>query len=234
MKALLLSAGFGTRLRPITNTIPKCLVSIQGKPLLDYWLELLLEQGIERVLVNTHYLSTIVTEHIEQSSWADRVDTTYEKVLLGTGGTLKSNADYFAESSFLVAHADNLVRFNLDEFIEKHNHRPNGVHITMMTFTTDNPQSCGIIEEDNSGIVQAFHEKVPNPPSNLANGAIYIFDHDVITFLNSINKEVIDLSTEVLPFFIGRINTYHNNDYLRDIGSPETLMQAEKEFTNLE
>ena len=89
MRALLLSAGLGTRLQPFTNTVPKCLIPIHGRPLLDYWLDLLFEQGIERVLINTHYLPSMVTEHIAKSIWFDRIDTVFEEQLLGTAGTIK-------------------------------------------------------------------------------------------------------------------------------------------------
>ena len=104
------------------------------------------------------------------------------------------------------------------------------VVITMMTFITDTPHSCGIVEEDSAGIVQAFHEKVDSPPGNHANGAIYIFDQEVLSFLKSIKSNLVDISTEVLPNFIGRINTFHNSDYLRDIGTQESLHQAEQDI----
>ena len=230
MRALLLAAGLGTRLRPVTNTIPKCLIPINNRPLLDYWLDLLLGQGIDRVLINTHYLASLVTDHILQSPWSNRIDTVFEEELLGTAGTIKKNSAYFGESSFLVAHADNLVRFDLEKFINKHKQRPDGVHITMMTFRTDNPQSCGIVEEDSSGIVQAFHEKVETPPGNYANGAIYIFDNEVLSELMKMVNYKLDLSTEVLPLFLGKINTYFNDDYLLDIGSPEALERASRDF----
>lgn len=71
MRALLLAAGLGTRLRPITDRVPKCLVKVQGKPLLDYWLDILLTNGIDRVLVNTHYLPGAVNTYVKQSSWVN-------------------------------------------------------------------------------------------------------------------------------------------------------------------
>ena len=77
MRALLLAAGLGTRLRPITNHVPKCLVAIQGKPLLAYWLDMLLPNGIERVLMNTHYLPEAVNAFVKQSDWVNQIDTMY-------------------------------------------------------------------------------------------------------------------------------------------------------------
>jgi len=230
MRALLLAAGLGTRLRPLTDRIPKCLVPICGKPLLAYWLDLLLTGGIEKVLVNTHYLPHTVSRFVAASSWCDRVTLVHEDKLLGTGGTVLRNRAFFGNEAFLVAHADNLTRFDIRAFVRRHATRPAGAMITMMTFRTDVPETCGIVEEDERGIVTAFHEKVPNPPGDHANAAVYIFEPGVVSFLESLHKDVIDLSTEVMPAFLGRMVAYHNTQYHRDIGSPESLERAHREF----
>lgn len=230
MKALLLAAGLGTRLRPITDNVPKCLVPIHGKPLLEYWLDMLLPNGIERVLINTHYLPHAVRAFVAGSRWRDSIDMVHEEILLGTGGTVLKNRDFLAGGPFMVVHADNLTRFDVKAFISAHANRPAGVDITMMTFDTDVPQTCGIVELDERGVVIRFHEKVANPPSNHANAAVYIFEPSVIDFLASLGREVIDISTEVLPRYLGRMQAFHNSDYHRDIGTPESLALAEREF----
>ena len=231
MRALLLAAGLGTRLRPLTDRVPKCLVPIRGRPLLGYWLTLLFDGGVERTLVNTHYLPQLVQNYIAASPWRERVTLVHEETLLGTGGTVLHNRDFFGPRAFLVGHADNLTCFNLREFSARHAQRPTGVAITMMTFETDDPQSCGIVEEDAHGLVLAFHEKVANPPGTTANAAVYIFELEVVDFMATLGKEIIDLSTEVIPFFLGRIQTFHNTGYHRDIGTPESLRRANLEFS---
>lgn len=231
MRALLLSAGLGTRLRPITDRVPKCLVPIHGKPLLGYWLDMLFPSGeIERILINTHYLADAVNGFVAASRWRDSIDLVNEDRLLGTGGTVLGNRKYFEGGPFIVAHADNLTRFDVAAFALAHARRPDGVDITMMTFDTDMPRNCGIVELDERGVVVGFHEKVANPPGNHANAAVYIFEPSVIDFLASIGKEVIDISTEVIPEYLGRMHAFHNSDYHRDIGTPESLEQAEREF----
>ncbi len=230
MKALLLAAGLGTRLRPITKSMPKCLVPIHGKPLLAYWLDLLLNNDVERVLVNTHYLPDAVRAFVANSPWREAIDLVYEDELLGTGGTVLRNRDYLANGPFLLGHADNLTRFKVADFLDAHVRRPSGVEITMMTFDTDAPQTCGIVELDGLGIVRRFHEKVPNPPGKRANAAVYIFEPTVIDFIASLGKSFVDISTEVLPNYLGRIGTFHNVDYHRDIGTLESLALAEREF----
>jgi mannose-1-phosphate guanylyltransferase len=230
LRALLLAAGFGTRLRPITDTMPKCLVPIHGKPLLGYWLDRLLEGGIDRILVNTHYMPEAVRRFVAQTPWSGRVSMVHEEDLLGTGGTVLRNRDFFLGQAFIVAHADNLTRFDARAFVDAHRKRPRGVDITMMTFDTDAPQSCGIVDLDEKGVVVGFHEKSANPPGSRANAAVYIFEPSVLDFLASLNKDIIDISLEVIPRYLGRMHCFHNADYHRDIGTPESLRLAELEF----
>lgn len=230
MRALLLAAGLGTRLRPLTDAIPKCLIPVHGRPLLDYWLVLLGAGGVERMLVNTHYLPDQVRDFVARSPWRQKVTLVHEDKLLGTGGTVLRNRDFFDGESFLVAHADNLTRFDPGAFARRHAGRPAGVDITMMTFEADEPSSCGIVEQDARGVVTAFHEKVADPPGRLANAAVYMFEPAVVDFIASLGREVVDLSTEVIPRFLGRIVTFHNADYHRDIGTPESLRRAEAEY----
>lgn len=230
MNSLLLAAGLGTRLRPITDALPKCLVSIHGKPLLGHWLDLLKPSLNNPVLINTHYLPHQVQDFINTSPWRKGCKLVHETELLGTGGTILQNEDFLENKPFFIAHADNLTRFDMTLFIEAHHKRPAGVDITMMTFDTDSPQTCGIIEVNQENKVVAFHEKSLNPPSNRANAAVYIMEPDVINFLKSLNKKIIDISTEVLPYYLNRMQTYHNANYHRDIGSPQSLQLAEVEF----
>lgn len=233
MKAVLLAAGFGTRLRPLTDTIPKCLVPILGKPLLAIWLDRLFASGrIERVLINTHYLSERVVEHVESSRWKDRIDLVYEPQLLGTGGTLWQNREWLGQEPVLVAHADNLTFFDVAAFADAHGHRPAGCDITMMTFDTDAPQTCGIVETE-GGVVVRFHEKVANPPGTRANAAVYIVEKSVVDGMADLDPAFIDLSTQVLPRYMGRIFTWHNGVYHRDIGNLASLRLAERELSGL-
>lgn len=230
MKALLLAAGLGTRLRPLTDSVPKCLVPIQGKPLLQYWLDLLDDPLIDRVIINTHYLPLRVTEFISKQARKYPIEIAFEPVLLGTGGTVLKHIKKLTSDSFFVAHADNLTIFDIGKFIQRHLERPSDVSITMMTFDTDTPESCGIVVTNSKGIVTEFFEKVPNPPSRHANAAVYIFDQRVMSFLKKIKKTYIDISIDVLPNFLGAIQTHHNSSYHRDIGSPESLARAERDY----
>jgi mannose-1-phosphate guanylyltransferase len=209
---------------------PKCLVPIRRRPLLDYWLDLLFGASIERVLVNTHWLADKVEAHIAGSKWRDRVDLVHERELLGTGGTMLANRHYFAGQPFLTAHADNLTDFDVERLVAAHRSRPPRCVMTMLAFRGDDPSSCGIVELDAKGTVIGFHEKVENPPGNLANAAVYVIEPQVIEFIASLGKSGVDFSTEVIPSFIGRIAAVETPGYHRDIGNLQSLERAEKEF----
>ena len=229
MRALLLAAGLGTRLRPLTLTTPKCLVPIQGKPLLDYWLESLFSADIERVLINTHWLANVVRDHVARSPFRDRIDLVHEDQLLGTGGTILANRKWFGDGPFLVAHADNLTNFNVAELVTAHERRPRACVLTILAFRTDSPTSCGILEIGIQGIVTGFHEKVENPPGDLANAAVYICEPEIAAFIASLGKPNVDFSTEVIPAFLQRIYAVATDGYHRDIGTSEALSRAQAE-----
>ncbi|WP_242618743.1 nucleotidyltransferase family protein [Alteromonas sp. KUL49] len=229
---MLLAAGFGTRLKPLTDNTPKCLVPINGRPLLDYWLDMLsTSPHVSEIFINTHYLSEQVEKHLNDH-WAHLSNLTvwYEEILLGTGGTIRAHIPELADDDVMVIHADNLSSFDLKNFIEHHNNRPTHCEMSMMLFRTDTPSSCGIVELENN-TVTAMHEKVVNPPGNLANGAVYIFSPKVIDWLST--TAFCDISNDVIPMLLGKITAWTNTRYHRDIGTPESYTQAQIDFKAL-
>lgn len=223
MKALLLSAGLGTRLRPLTNNTPKCLIKINGRPLLDYWIEKLFKLELSQIIINTHYLSEQVETFVNDSKYKKFINLSYEKKLLGTAGTLVKHYKFFdGEDGFLI-HADNFCIDDLNEMITTHQHRPPNCVMTMLIFETDKPKESGIVSIDKNNVVQEFYEKVSKPPSNLANGAIYILSS---AFFREVEKfdlsKITDFSKQVIPRFLGKIVAYKTNKLFKDIGSIET------------
>ena len=95
-----------------------------------------------------------------------------------------------------------------------------------MTFRTPPPSTCGIVELNSKGIVTKFHEKVSAPPGTLANGAVYLFESEVLDWIIG-SENLTDFSTEVLPQFIGRIATWENKGIHRDVGQIESLLEAQ-------
>ena len=228
MRAILLAAGCGTRLRPLTNNIPKCLVPINGRPLLEIWLERLAEAGIGPVLINTHYLAEQVEAFIESSPYRSHVTLVHEHELLGTAGTLIANVDFLQGEDGLLIHADNYCLADFSAFMQAHRQRPSDCGMTMMTFRTNTPSSCGIVELDERGVAVGFHEKVAAPPGNLANGAVYILSKDFLNRLAAEFCNAVDFSTEILQQCVGLIFTYETKGVFLDIGTPEAYAKANR------
>ena len=228
IRALLLAAGFGTRLRPITLHTPKCLVEVAGGPLLGRWLQQLEFAGCEAVLINTHYLAPQVVHFLDSWHSTDmQIITTYEPELLGTAGSLLANHSFFEGATGLLIHADNAMEGDLRELLAAHKGRSRQCLLTMLTFQTDRPRSSGIVVTDSRGVVTHFYEKVDEPPSNCANGALYVFDSPFLEHFLSMSPPPSDFSTEVIPALLGRIQSWHTCKPYLDIGTPSALAQAQ-------
>ncbi len=121
VKAFLLAAGVGSRLRPITDTTPKCMLAIDGRPLLDIWLDAFDRAGVDEVLVNLHHLPDVVRRHLAARAGPPAVRTFFEPELLGSAGTLLANRQWVdGEELFLACNADNLTDFDLRSLIDAH------------------------------------------------------------------------------------------------------------------
>jgi mannose-1-phosphate guanylyltransferase len=228
-RALLLAGGMGSRLRPLTDSIPKCLVPIAGRPLLSYWFDILFQAGLKRALVNTHYRAQQVRDFCGRSAWRDRIDLVHEDNLLGTSGTLRQNRAYFDQGPFWFIHADNLSRFDPGMMWQRHLTRPSGCLGTMMTFETDSPSQCGIVSLDADGVIRSYHEKVADPPGRLANGAVFILEASIFSILDHFPK-ALDFCGEIVPTLVQQLFSFHNDQFHRDIGTPESYELACKEF----
>jgi mannose-1-phosphate guanylyltransferase len=229
MKAFLLAAGLGTRLRPITDTTPKCLVEIGGRPLLDIWLDALTKAGVDQVLVNTHHLADQVKARVADRSTPPIVRLSHEPVLLGSAGTLLANRDFVADDDmFLVINADNLTDFDLGQLIDAH--RAGGTIATLSVFRAPRPSECGIVEVAADGRVVGFVEKPAEPMSDLANAGMYAFHPSVLDEIPDGTPR--DIGFDLLPRFVGRarVVTLEDDCYFRDIGSVVALELARNEW----
>jgi mannose-1-phosphate guanylyltransferase len=219
LKAILLAAGLGTRLRPITDTIPKCMVPINGKPLLEIWLEKLDKAGINEILINTHYLSNVVIDFIHNSKYKEKCKLVHEEKLLGTAGTLLHNIDFIEEEDCLLIHADNFCEEDINNFIIAHNNRPKNCLLSILAFRTQSPTQCGIIETNESKILIGFHEKVENPPTNLASGAMFILTSKFNAEFKINYDKPFDFSKEIVPKYLSKIFVFETNKIFADIGT---------------
>jgi mannose-1-phosphate guanylyltransferase len=228
MRAFLLAAGLGTRLRPLTNKIPKCMVPILCKPLLEIWVEKLHQANIKEILINTHYMKNVVEDYFHSHPHQSLITLSYEKELLGTAGSLVRNIDFMTGDDCLVMHADNYSDLNLSDLLDAHTKRPENCPITMLTFRADNPSECGIVRVNEFGVVTEFYEKVDNPPGNLANGAVYIFSKEFLENFTKKYSGACDISLDILPSLMGNIYSYETKAVFLDIGKMENYLLANK------
>lgn len=240
MKAFLLSAGLGTRLRPLTNETPKCLLPIGGKPLLEIWLELLGLYGVSEALVNTHWYADKV-ERFLSADYADYTDQInnekrpkpniklfYEEELLGSGGTLLANREWVADGQpFFILYGDNLTNVDLGKMYEFH--VGHGLPFTLGVFRADEPERCGIAEVDGDGVVTGFVEKPEEPRSDLAAAGIYVADQRMFDFFpeGAEGMRPLDLGFHVIPRLVGHMKAYFIEKFLMDIGTVGAYEKAQ-------
>jgi mannose-1-phosphate guanylyltransferase len=228
MKAFLLAAGLGTRLRPLTDRLPKCLVPVDGRPILDIWLENLERAGVDQVLLNLHHLPDLVRAHLADHRGTPSVVTAHEPELLGSAGTLAANRDFVGDDDvFLTVYGDDLTDFDLRHLTAALDAAPDA-EAAIATFRAPRPEACGILEVEN-GVVTSFEEKPAAPRGNLANAGMYAFRRSVLDLVP--DGRPADIGTQLLPRLVGRSVAVPVEDaFLIDIGTPEALARAEAQW----
>jgi mannose-1-phosphate guanylyltransferase len=230
VKGFLLAAGNGTRLRPLTNSIPKCLVPIQGTPLIGIWLQWCASYGIHQVLINTHAHSERVGEFLAAYTGPVEVTMTNEPELLGSAGTLHVNRAFVAgEQEFAVLYADVLTNCQFDHMLAFH--RLRGAPVTVGTYRVLNPAQCGIIATDEMGKVVEFTEKPEHPKSNLAFSGVLVGGPALLDLVP--RRTPADIGFDVLPKLVGQMFSFSIADYVLDIGTLEKYEQAQREWPGL-
>ena len=219
MKAFLLAAGVGSRLRPITDTTPKCMLAIGGQPLLDIWLDAFDRAGVDEVLVNLHHLPDVVRNHLEARAGSlqpPAVRTVFEPELLGSAGTLAANRAWVGgEEMFLACYADNLTDFDLRSLVQTH--REHGAIATLTVFHSERPSAGGVVELDAAGTVVGFTEKPSHPVSDLVNAGMYAFHPRVLDEIGGPPPR--DIGYDLLPRLVGRAKAMPVEGYFRDVGT---------------
>lgn len=229
-RALLLAGGLGTRLRPLTETTPKCLIEVAGKPMLDYWIDALNRAGITEALLNTHHHAEQVRAYISEVNARGGVQLSeaYEPELLGSAGTVHANRDW-AQGDVVVIYADNLSDIDLGDLAATH--RAHDQPMTMALFHTPYPEKCGIATLDAQDLITEFVEKPEHPASDLANAGLYVLDKEA--WCEIADMDVFDFGFDVIPKFVGRMTGYLHDSYHRDIGTHESLAIAEADAPGL-
>lgn len=225
MKAFLLAAGHGTRLRPITDNLPKCLVPIQGTPMLAIWLRLCRQLGIREVLINLHAHADTVREFLGRFTSADlRVHVVEESQLLGSAGTLRANRNWVeSEDLFWVFYGDVLHCADLPRML--HLHRKRGPVATLGVYEVPDPSRCGIVTVNAENIIEEFVEKPQQPSSNLAFSGLMIGTPALLEVIP--DRIPSDIGFDVLPKLKRRMLAFPIKDYLIDVGTLENYEKAQ-------
>lgn len=230
MKAFILAAGNGSRLRPLTDTMPKCLVPVRNMPLLQIWLDLCRLHGIKEVLVNAHSHSAAVKTFLQSRGGSPRVILSEETELLGSAGTLRANQEWVAStSSFWVLYADVLTHVDLTRML--HFHNTHDVLATMGVYTVERPQECGIVSIDDRDIVAEFAEKPARPAGNLAFSGVLLLKPAALELIPSCSPA--DIGFHLLPRLVGNMAAYRISEYLVDVGTPAAYEQAQLTWPGL-
>lgn len=229
MKAVILAGGKGTRLSAVAHDLPKSLVPVAGKALIDYQLDWLAREGIGEVLLLTGYRSEQIEKHCgDGSRWGLRLRYLTEREPLGTAGALKA-AEEFLSETFLVVYGDVMVDMDLRAMQRFHQTRREA-GATLMVHPNDHPHDSDLIEFDKDFRISAFHGKPHDPERwyhNQVNAAVYVLEPRILKSLKA--GKFADLGRDVFPSLVRseRFYAYPSAEYLKDMGSPERLLAVE-------
>lgn len=231
MKAFFLAAGEGTRLRPLTKEIPKCLAPIQGVPLLGIWLELFRRHGITEVLINLHWKPGMVRDFVARNATGLQVRFFEEPSLLGTAGTLAANRQWAAnEKAFWIIYGDIVTNTDLSRMLRFHYEK--GAECTIAVVEVSDPGQCGIAVLDENHQVVDFEEKPRRPRGNCGFAGLALAGPSFLEILPEIHPA--DLGGDVFPRLKGRMYAYRVPGYLDDVGTMEKYRRVEREWKGLD
>ena len=230
MKAFLLAAGESTRLRPLTHRMPKCLLPVGGKPLLEIWLDMLERIGVKDVLINTHHIPEKVDDFLKHFNTGLQIQLAFEEELLGSAGTIKNNRGFVKnEPYFWIVYADSLTAIDLSPILKFHKHVDS--ILTLGLFHTDEPQRSGIVKLDEKGLIVDFIEKPKHPIGDLSNTGIMVASPELIDYIPDYYP--CDLSVDVFPHLVGRMYGKVTDEFFIDIGTHESYEIAQRKWDEM-
>ncbi|MGH2911187.1 MAG: sugar phosphate nucleotidyltransferase [Solirubrobacteraceae bacterium] len=222
MRAMVLAAGLGTRLRPLTYEITKPMVPVLDRPVMGHILDLLDQHGFDQVIANLHYFPDSIREY-----FGDRLSYRFEEELLGTAGGVRGCAEFFGEEAFLVISGDALTDIDLGGFMTRH--REAGGIATLSVKKVTDTREYGVVLHDRDGRITGFQEK-PNPDealSDLGNCGIYIFEPAIFDYFP--DRPFVDWANDVFPALLENDVPFHIHEvreYWNDVGSLSELRQG--------
>ena len=242
MKAIILAAGKGERLNPLTEKIPKAMIPINGKPLLEYILLLCKEHGIKDIAINTSYLSDKIKDYFGTGEkWGVNIKFSFESELLGTSGALNNFRDFFRNEPFFVIYGDNITDVNLSEMMDQYNKsKPFSSIFLYHEKMADEKTTFGCVVIDDKKNVKKIIENLDkssieylkniSEKFKFTNSGIYILDNKALDF---IPNGFSDFAKDIFPLLLEKdkkIVGYFENCYIREIGQMHRYEKAKKEI----
>jgi NDP-sugar pyrophosphorylase family protein len=228
MKAMVLAAGLGERMRPLTDACPKPLLPIANRPAMGYVLDHLARHGFTDVIANLHYRPEEIVDHFgDGSHHGVRLTYSYEEELLGPAGGVRRCADFFADDTFLVTGADDLTDMDLTALVQAH--RRVGAMCSIGLVEVQDTEDYGIVVVDGQGAIQRFVEKPKGvSPSTTANTQIYLFEPEVFDFIPA--DRFYDFGYDAFPAMVEAGVPFYGfalDGYWRDIGTIEDYLAVQ-------
>jgi histidinol-phosphate phosphatase family protein len=240
-QAIILAGGAGTRLRERLGDLPKPMVPIAGKPLLEHQVELAKRHGFTDFIFFVHHRADIIERHFgDGRRWGVSIRHLVEREPLGTAGAVLAGFEQLAER-FLVLYGDTMVNVDLSRLWSAHEHR--GADATLLLHPNDHPLDSDLVELEPNGRIVAFHNR-PHPPGvwrqNLVNAALYVLEKKALAPFHATRNTqhataVLDFGKDVFPAMLARGATllgYNSPEYIKDIGTPERYDRVCAEFAN--
>lgn len=231
MKAMILAAGVGSRLDPLTRNVPKPLVPILNRPVMEYLIELLKKHGFDEIMVNLHYLGDQIVQYFgDGSRWGVQIHWSHEDRLWGDAGSLKRVEDFFKDDTFLVIGGDDLTDMDLSKLIKTH--KDKGALSTIALSLVDDPSEYGIVLMNEDSRITRFLEKPKGEVifSNTANTGVYVFQPEIFDL---IPRGVFYLfGKQVFPLLLDQHRPLYGHltaAYWKDVGNLDIYKQTHKD-----
>ena len=227
IKAMILAAGLGTRLRPLTNTVSKPMVEMANRPCMEHAVRLLAKYGVKDIIVNLHYMPEVIKDHFgDGSAFNVNITYSYEKELMGTAGGFKRVQQFFGNEPALIISGDALTDINLDQLYRFH--QENEGIATLALKQVADPTQYGVVVRNNHTITQ-FQEKpkIEDAISNLANTGIYLFDTKIFNHIPA--DTFYDFGKQVFPELLAKgekVCGYVMSEYWCDVGDLAVYREA--------
>jgi len=235
IQAIILAGGLGTRLKPITETIPKPMVGINGKPFLEYQIRQIKSSGIKNIILCVGYLGNKIEEYFRNGEkFGVDIEYSYEQEPLGTAGAIKNSEKLISTPSFIVMNGDTFSFINLKNLFL--NHIQNSYIATMAVTKAINPKEQELVElKDN--IIINFHKRDTLEHKNhlvvnknpLSNAGTYVLDREILKIIPSGIK--FSIEKEIFPLLVNKMAGFLYEGYLKDIANVQFCNEFEKDIS---